>query len=289
MRRKITKEEFKKKADASYTSINDLILRRKKIKAAILNSNAVTKINMHEKEMTIAEVIDLKGMIVYYKSLLNKMITQRDISVAKVNVNNSKVEAYIDKMVSDAYSNKDGKNIIKPEEYAAIADPYRERNEWVLVDPLGITEKIESLQNFIEEFEKLKTMRDKKLFYGLGVSVFNPDEDFMKDPEAFTIYLSLLGLSCELYIKSLLYQEQEPETVSWKSGHNLSELFEKLTKSMQLKVQSDFARYFPELHFQEELKKVDLFFRKFRYAYELDGYSVNLYIAQVILRILKSL
>lgn len=149
----VTKEEFKKKADASYTSINDLILRRKKIKAAILNSNAVTKINMHEKEMTIAEVIDLKGMIVYYKSLLNKMITQRDISVAKVNVNNSKVEAYIDKMVSDAYNNKDGKNIIKPEEYAAIADPYRERNEWVLVDPLGITEKIESLQNFIEEFE----------------------------------------------------------------------------------------------------------------------------------------
>lgn len=135
-------------------------------------------------------------------------------------------------------------------------------------------------------------IRSKRLadrYVRLLEETFNPDEDFMKDPEAFTIYLSLLGLSCELYIKSLLYQEQEPETVSWKSGHNLSELFEKLTKSMQLKVQSDFASYFPELHFQEELKKVDLFFRKFRYAYELDGYSVNLYIAQVILRILKSL
>lgn len=34
--------------------------------------------------------------------------------------------------------------------------------------------------HFIEEFEKLKTMRDKKLFYGLGVSVFNPDEDLAK-------------------------------------------------------------------------------------------------------------
>lgn len=31
--------------------------------------------------------------------------------------------------------------------------------------------------HFIEEFERLKEMRDKELFYGLGVSVFNPDED----------------------------------------------------------------------------------------------------------------
>lgn len=34
--------------------------------------------------------------------------------------------------------------------------------------------------HFIEEFERLKEMRDKKLFYGLGVSVFNPDEDLAK-------------------------------------------------------------------------------------------------------------
>ena len=31
--------------------------------------------------------------------------------------------------------------------------------------------------HFLEEFERLKKMRDEKLFYGLGVSVFNPDED----------------------------------------------------------------------------------------------------------------
>lgn len=39
--------------------------------------------------------------------------------------------------------------------------------------------------HFIEDFERLKQMRDKKMFYGLGVSVFNPDEDLAKKLSEF--------------------------------------------------------------------------------------------------------
>lgn len=152
------------------------------------------------------------------------------------------------------------------------------------IQPINLQER-----KFTSEDLSIRSKRLADRYVRLLEESFNPDEDFMKDPEAFTIYLSLLGLSCELYIKSLLYREQKSDTVSWKSGHNLSVFFEKLTKNMQLKLQNDFAGYFPELNFQEELKKIDLFFRKFRYAYELDGYSVNLCVAQVILGILKSL
>lgn len=34
--------------------------------------------------------------------------------------------------------------------------------------------------HFLKEFDRLKELRDKELIYGLGVSVFNPDEDLAK-------------------------------------------------------------------------------------------------------------
>lgn len=135
------------------------------------------------------------------------------------------------------------------------------------------------------------SVRAKRLadrYVKLMENYFNPDEDFMKDPEAFAIYLSLLGLSCELYIKSLLYSEQPSDSTLWVSGHDLSALLGKLSSGLQLKIQNNFANCFPEGDVQDEITKMDMFFRKFRYAYEIDGYSVNLYIAQSILGIIKN-
>lgn len=94
------------------------------------------------------------------------------------------------------------------------------------IQPINLQER-----KFTSEDLSIRSKRLADRYVRLLEESFNPDEDFMKDPEAFTIYLSLLGLSCELYIKSLLYREQKSDTVSWKSGHNLSDFFEKLTRA----------------------------------------------------------
>ena len=59
----LTKEDFEIRSKAFYQSIMDLIERRKKIKAAIVASNAVTKVTVHDEEMTVAEAIERKSTI----------------------------------------------------------------------------------------------------------------------------------------------------------------------------------------------------------------------------------
>ena len=70
---KMTKEAFKANAKADYQSIVDLIKRRNAIKAAIIQSNAITVVEVAGKRMTVAEAIDKKSAIEYEKTLLEKL------------------------------------------------------------------------------------------------------------------------------------------------------------------------------------------------------------------------
>lgn len=148
----LTKEEFNVKAKADFQSVNDLILRREKIKAAVVDSNAKTEVEICGEKYTVAKVIDMKNSIAYKKSLLDKMKTQFLGAESMMNKNNALMEQKIDQLVTAAYS-KESKTTIKPEEYSSIADPYRAGNEFSLVDPLNIRDEIENLQKHIEEFE----------------------------------------------------------------------------------------------------------------------------------------
>ena len=121
----------------------------------------------------------------------------------------------------------------------------------------------------------------------LLAEAFNPDEDFLEDPYGFEIYLSLLGLACELCIKSILYREQVSHSVEWERGHDLSKLYSKISEETRQKMEADFALQCPSKSYLEELKRTEVFFMNFRYSYEIDGYSLNLKTAQMIFEILK--
>lgn len=146
-----TKEEFVESAKSSMKSIEDLIGRREKIKSAIVQSNAETVVEICGEKMTVAKAIDLKQFLSYKKDLLNSMKAQYDRATSNMNSNNATVEAKIDSLVATAFG-KESKTNIKPEDYAAIADPYRNANEWSLVDPLNIEERIRKDEEYIEQF-----------------------------------------------------------------------------------------------------------------------------------------
>ena len=146
----ITKEDFIKDAKATMDSISDLIKRRELIKNAIVESNAKTQIEICGETYSVAKVIDLKNSISYKKYLLNTMKQELADAQMEVSRHNKSMEQKIENLVATVYG-KENKG--KTEDYDSIVIPYREREEYSLVDPIGIADKIDELEKYIEEFE----------------------------------------------------------------------------------------------------------------------------------------
>ena len=147
----MSKEDFNKNTKADLQSIDDLIDRRKNIKAAIVLSNAVTMVTVANVEMTRAAAIERKTSIEYERSLLRQMKNQYLTAQQKVNAKNMEMEAAIERLVATAFG-KDSKTNIKSDDYSAIADPYKEKNEWGLVDPIDILSQITKREEEIDAF-----------------------------------------------------------------------------------------------------------------------------------------
>lgn len=146
----LTKEEFEIRAKAGYQSVLDLIERRKKIKAAVVTSNAVTKVTVHGEEMTVAEAIERKSTIDYEVSLLRQMQSQWGVQNREMNMQNIRMEERIDKYI-ETFVGKDTSKA-KDNELEAMIKPMRESGEYALVDPLSIEKKIADLDDYIKGF-----------------------------------------------------------------------------------------------------------------------------------------
>ena len=146
----LTKEEFEIRAKAGYQSVLDLIERRKKIKAAVVTSNAVTKVIVHGEEMTVAEAIERKSTIDYEISLLRQMQGQWGAQNREMNMQNIRMEERIDKYI-ETFVGKDTSKA-KDNELEAMIKPMRESGEYALVDPLSIEKKIADLDEYIKGF-----------------------------------------------------------------------------------------------------------------------------------------
>lgn len=146
-----SKEDFSNEAKAELQSIDDLINRRKNIKAAIVASNAITMVTVANVVMTVAAAIERKTSIEYEKSLLKQMKNQYLFAKQRVDTKNAEMDAAIEKLVATAFG-KDSKTNIKSDDYSAIADPYKEKNEWGLVDPIDVLNQIKKREEEIDAF-----------------------------------------------------------------------------------------------------------------------------------------
>lgn len=154
----MSKEDFNNRAKADLQSIEDLIERRKNIKAAVVASNAITNVDIAGVTMTVAAAIERKTSIEYEQSLLKQMKNQYNNSAAIVGRKNTEMEIAIERLVNTAFG-KDSKTTIKPEDYSTIADPYKKSNEYGLVDPINIADEItkrtDELDAFLSEVDSV--------------------------------------------------------------------------------------------------------------------------------------
>ncbi len=137
---------------ANYQSVNDLIKNRKTLKSAIVQSNALTKVEVGGITYTVAEAIERKSSISYDKALLTEMKQQYKKATDSVTRENNKVDSQIDSMLL-TYLGKDSDKKLNENDLELITTPYRDKNEWELVDPLNLYEKIQDLEKKITDFE----------------------------------------------------------------------------------------------------------------------------------------
>lgn len=167
----VTKEEFNERAKASYQSVVDLIANRNALKSAIVKSNAVTEVIINNKTMTVAEAIERKNSISYDEMLLAEMNRQYTCAVETVNKENRKVDSKVDELLSTLIGRDSDKKIDR-ESQEAVEVPYRNKNEFELVDAVGLYDKIAALEAEIDGF---KSEVDTKLCISNSVTMIEVD------------------------------------------------------------------------------------------------------------------
>lgn len=134
---------------ASLQSVKDLIEQRKALKSAVVRSNAVTKVTINGKELTVAEAIERKSSIALEQRLLHQLKGQ----LAQVALNVEKANVEMTKRIDNLLVTVIGKDRQASEaEIAAVTGPFRAQNEATSLDPSDIAVTIEQLQKDIDGF-----------------------------------------------------------------------------------------------------------------------------------------
>lgn len=147
----IKEDEFKTNAQSKYDSVNDLISRKTKIKSAVVEANGITMVKVGEKEMTIADAINFKGIIKFKKKLIETLKQKHRQAVAALNKNNDLVNQNVQRILEATFGKENVK--VGKEDVEAVRKPYMEANEFHLFDPLEVDKTVEKLEKEVAEFE----------------------------------------------------------------------------------------------------------------------------------------
>ena len=167
MESRVTRDEFAKDAGSAYQQIMDLIDRYQKIDAAIVASNAVTKINTSYGEFAVAGAISLRSRLRgkspyqwdadFEFSLQNKMAQEFAKRLEFAENKNRQLQNTAENMRLSILG-KDTK--VKDEKPLEVVEAYVHENTTELVDPLDVQKKIASLQ---EKRDTLLTELDTQI------------------------------------------------------------------------------------------------------------------------------
>ncbi|MBQ0036591.1 MAG: hypothetical protein KBT35_06715 [Firmicutes bacterium] len=159
---RLTKDEFKKRVEAEYQQIESYIDRYQKIEAAIVLSNAITKIKTSYGEYSVAEAIAIKRRLKdsedneedFENYLYDTLSEQYDDINLLVERKNKELQDVANNMRLNILG-KDGKN--KDDRPLDVVDAYVKENTTEVVDPINIKKLIDEL---MERKDKLKRELD---------------------------------------------------------------------------------------------------------------------------------
>ena len=145
-------EDYKKIMTGCYDKANDLIKRADAIKRAVVTSNACTKVTIAGTEYTVSEAIYMKDTgIEYKKMMLADMKKQYNEAQKTILLNNGiELDRRAENYVIGLYGG--GEKKVASEEMEKVKKAFIKANEYDLVDPINILDKIDCLENEINSF-----------------------------------------------------------------------------------------------------------------------------------------
>lgn len=141
-------KEYTPKEDLQ--SVQDLIKYRSKLKAAIMASNASTKVKIGKTTMTVVEAIEMKDSIKYKKELLSKIISDLKNVERDVTRINDDAKYRLDDMIRASYG---GDKKVSSSDYDTIATPFLKKNGAESVDSETFMKIALEMEEEIDTFE----------------------------------------------------------------------------------------------------------------------------------------
>jgi hypothetical protein len=142
-------DDFVLKAKAQYQSIVDLINRRNKIKSAIVESNALTKVIIGGTEYTVAGAIERKASVAFEQMLINTLTQQFNKATMLADRANNDAQTRLDNLINTTFG-KDSK--VDASQQKSISDSFWEQNLSMVRDPLDTIEIVAKMSNDVENF-----------------------------------------------------------------------------------------------------------------------------------------
>lgn len=133
-----------------FNSVSDLIVNRDATKAAIVTSNAATKVTIAGKEMTIAAAIEHKKSINYKKALLGKLRMTLSTLEMQKDRHNQDMEVKLENLLVNMFGGKENRST---DAVTKTQADYRAANQAEFLDPINIVEKIKALEAEVLAFE----------------------------------------------------------------------------------------------------------------------------------------
>ena len=148
----LTRAEFEEDIKASVQSIDSLILRAKNLKDSVVNSNAITFIEVVGNTITVAAAIERKSSILLEKRYLNALRISYLEASSRITTQNKLMEEALERQVMAMIGSD--KTKVNTDEMISYSTAYRESHSWVEIDPLKLKALIDQKELEIDEFIK---------------------------------------------------------------------------------------------------------------------------------------
>jgi hypothetical protein len=147
----IDEDDFVKNAQSGYDAVLALIDRKNKIKCAIVRKNAETSVKVNDENMTIADAINFKTLVQFKKQLIVSMRQKHNKNLSDMEKANSTVDQNCQRVLEVTFGKDNVK--VQSSDIEAVRKPFMEQNQFILVDPLKIVEKVDELEKAVMTFE----------------------------------------------------------------------------------------------------------------------------------------
>jgi hypothetical protein len=140
-------EEVTNSIKGSFDSMVALIENRKRVKNAIVKSNANTNVVVAGKTMTVAEAIERKVSIELERNFLRNLQSQFIQQNNAVEQQNAQLQPKLESFLQASLGDKRDVETVK-----AYTKTFEDNNKYVLIDPCHIQDYMQKLAKDIEEF-----------------------------------------------------------------------------------------------------------------------------------------